>query len=588
MVPGTRRWRSAVALLAGFGLAAAVAAGIGGARADDTTVSAPQAPGKPTAEQESERILAAAAAARSIDREVGKVLLAEGIDPAGPSDDAEFLRRVTLDLIGAPPTEEEVKAFLASKDPVKRSAKIEELLKSPLFGDRMGDLWGRLLFSGIKKYPQPEVQKVFAWLAEGFNQGKGMDWLVRELVTATGNTQDNPALAYTLRFRDGGIPADIAGTTSRVFLGVQIQCAQCHDHPYEPWKKGEFAGFAAFFNLVQPRVADPMDKKGGGFVVEDPPMRALVRSKGRGGEGADIKGAARADPKFLGGPVYHDSEDTTRRRALADWILDRKNPWFAKAMVNRVWSWYFGRGIFNPVDDFRTDTVPTHPALLDTLALGFAESGYDLRFLARAITLSGTYQRTSRLPKDMQAAAKRGKEDDAAVEKLDHLYARGPIKPLTADQVFDSVLRITGMDDAFRRLNRAEIERAKVFLLQQFVSEIDDDEMNSSEQWAGTIPQGLLLMNGPLTQVGTRATAAAGRGDRLSILARENTLHRVLDDTKDAGARVDRIYLVALGRHPSEHEASEAAVFAARGKAPQGWEDLFWALINCSEFMSNH
>ncbi len=579
-------------LLAGFALsgAAALAAVLPGrglappALAAEGGVSAPARVAKPTDEDRAEALLAAAAASRAIDREVGKALAAAGVEPAGPSDDAEFLRRVTLDLHGVPPTEAEVRAFLASKDPGRRSAKVEELLADPLYGDHVADLWGRLLFSGLRRYRVPEVEKVHDWLAAGFREGRGLDWLARSLLTATGNTAEVPALAYTMRFRDGGIPADIAGTTSRIFLGVQIQCAQCHDHPYESWKQGEFAGFASFFNLVNPRPADPENRMAG-FVVEDPTPQQLRRTRGRGGEGADIRGAAREAPKFLGGAVYEDREGTTRREALADWILARDNPWFAKAMANRVWSWFFGRGIVNPVDDFRSDNPPSHPALLDTLALGFADSGYDLRFLVRAIAGSGTYGRTSRIPAGWAAA---GGEDEVALRRLDRAYARGPVKPLTADQVFDSVLRVTGMDDAFRRANRAELERVKAGLLQQFVSEIGDDETGESEAWAGTIPQGLLLMNGPLTQVGTRASAPAGRGDRTGILARENTLRAILDEEKDAGRRVERMYVTALGRRPTAEEREEAAAFASRGKSGQGWEDLFWALLNCSEFMSNH
>ncbi len=541
-------------------------------------------------------LLAAAAASRAIDREIDRALAEAGLEPTGPSDDAEFLRRLSLDMLGVPPTEGEVLAFLASRDPSKRAAKVEELLAHPLHFDHAADLWGRLLFAGLRRYRSEERGRVQAWLAEGFRAGRGLDDLARDLVTASGNTNDDPALAYVLRFRDGGIPADIAGTTSRIFLGVQIQCAQCHDHPYERWKQGEFAGFAAFFNLVNPRPADPEDRRKG-FVVEDPGLRQLERSRGRGGEGADIRGAARAAPRFLGGGEWTDREGTTRREALADWMLSRENPFFAKAMVNRVWSWWFGRGLVNPVDDFRSDNPPSHPALLETLALGLAESGYDQRFLLRAIAGSRAYGRTSRLPPGWEAGAPGaggggGGEGEAAREialrRFDRAYGRGPVKPLTADQVFDSVLRVTGMDDAFRRANRAEIERVKEGLLRQFVSEIGDDETGESEQWAGSIPQGLLLMNGPLTQAGTRASGPAGRGDRVGILARENTLRKVLDEEKDAGARVGRLYLAALGRRPSAEEVREAAAFASRGKSDRGWEDLLWALLNGSEFMSNH
>ena len=576
--PATRRPGLAVA--AAFCLAAGAALLPPSARAGDDPVTVPAGPADRPVLDEGERLLAAAAAARTIDREVAKALAAEGLEPVGPSDDAEFLRRLSLDVLGVPPTEEEVRAFLASKDPGKRQAKVEEYLADPLFGEHLAEQWGRLLFADLRRYRFQEKESVKDWLATAFNGGRGLDWMVREVVTAAGNTLENPALAYTMRFRDGGIPADIAGTTSRLFLGVQIQCSQCHDHPYEKWKQGDFAGFAAFFNLVQPRPVDPMDPRQG-FLLEDPDPRRLSRAVGRAGEGADIRGAARAEPRFLGAGVYRDAEGATRRGALASWIVARDNPWFARAGVNRLWSWYFGRGIVNPVDDFRSDNAPTHPELLDGLALGFAESGYDPRFLVRAFTLSRTWQRTSRLPAG-------GAGDDIALRRFDRLYGRGPVKPLTADQVFDSVLRVTGMDDAFRRANRAEIERVKAQLLQQFMTQIDDDERNEAEQWAGTIPQGLLLMNGPLTQMGTRAGQPTGRGDRIGLIARENTLHRILGDAKDTGARVDRIYLATLGRHPVEREAADAASFADRGKGAQGWEDLFWALINCSEFMSNH
>jgi len=557
--------RLMAATAAGFALALAAALPASPARAGS---------------DDGDALLAAAALSRTIDREIDAALAAESIAPVGPSDDAEFLRRATLDVLGVPPTEAEVRAFLSSNEPGKRAAKIEELLAHPLYGEHLGERWERLLVQGIRRYRLLDQGALRDWLAKGFQEGRGMDAIVRDVLTATGNVLEVPPVAYTVRFRDGGIPADIAGTTSRLFLGVQIQCAQCHDHPYEAWKQGDFASFAAFFNLVQPRPADPMDPRAG-FVVEDPDPRRLARGRGRGGEGADIRGAVRADPKFLDGSAWKDAEGTTRRAALADWVTARSNPWFAKAMVNRVWSWMMGRGFVNPVDDFRSDNPPSHPALLDALALGFAESGHDVRFLVRAIAGSRAYQRTSRLPEKAPA-------DEVALRRFDRLFARGPMKPLTADQVFDSVLRVTGMDDAMRSRNRNEIERAKRFLLDQFTSESADDEGNSAEAWAGTIPQGLLLMNGPLTQIGTRGGGPTGRGDRLGVLARDNSLHRILDDTKDTGARVERLYLTLLGRRPTADEASEAAAFAARGDGTRGWEDLFWALLNSSEFMSNH
>jgi len=582
-----RLYGSAARVAGGWAAAAALAAaaflpGKGPARGDDEPISVPAGkPTPPTRPDEGDLVLAARAASRGIDREVEKAWAAEGLKSAGPADDAEFFRRVSLDVAGVVPTEDEVRAFLSAKDPDKREAKVEELLHSPLFGDHFADDWGRVVFSRIRRYRAQDREVVHDWLADLFNGGRGLDALAREVITAAGNTNDNPALAFTLRFQDGGIPADIAGTTSRVFLGVQIQCAQCHNHPYERWTMQDFAGLASFFNLVQPRRVDPMDPRSG-FVVEDPTPQLLARRGRRaGGVGADIKGAADAEPKFLGGATWKDRADTPRRGALADWITSRENPWFAKAMVNRAWSWFFGRGLVNPVDDFRSDNPPTHPELLSSLALGLAESVYDLRYLVRAIVNSRTYRQTSRAPAAALA-------DAAALRRADMFYARGPVKPLTADQAFDSILRATGLDDVTRRSNRAELQRLKAGLLQQFVTTIGDDEMDESEQWAGTIPQGLLLMNGPLTQMGTRSGGPRGREDRMGVVARFNALSAILGQAKEDPVRVRRVYLAALGRYPTEEESSRALGFAGRGKGTTGWEDLFWALLNSSEFMSNH
>jgi len=586
MKPGrfqAARWAGPAAGFAIAALAALLPSGGQAVLAEGDTVSVPGRPAAPdrtAPRDEAEQLLAAHATSRAIDREIMKVLEAEGVPAAGTSDDAEFLRRVYLDILGVPPTEAELRAFIASKDPGRRQVLIERLLHDPVYGEHMADQWGKVLFAGLRRYRYQEKEALKDWLAGLFNEGRGLDHLAREVITATGDTTENPALGYIMRFRDGGIPADVAGTTSRIFLGVQIQCAQCHNHPYERWTMEDFAGVASFFNFVQPRRTDPMDPRAG-FTVNDPTPRELDRRGRRGGTGADIRGAASADPKFLAGAVYDDVPGATRRGALAEWITARDNPWFAKAMANRTWSWFFGRGLVSPVDDFRSDNVPSHPEILNTLALGFAESGYDLRFLVRAITLSETYQRTSVLPKGL-------KRDDVEIRRADRLYARGPVKPLTADQVFDSVLRATGMDDAFRRTNRREIEGIRQALFRQFVTELDDDETAETEQWAGTIPQGLLLMNGPLTAIGSRAGGPHGRLDRIGVAARQNTLNEILDQVKDTAARVQRLYLTTLGRFPTDREVSAAAAFASRGKGNQGWEDLFWALLNSSEFMSNH
>ncbi|MHC4923240.1 MAG: DUF1553 domain-containing protein [Planctomycetota bacterium] len=551
---------------------------------DDEAVPVPGRRGAAPADEpmtESEQVLAAASTARLIDNAVIEVLEEEGIRPGDASSDTEFLRRVSLDIAGVPPTEREVREFLASKDPDKRQVKIEELLHTDYFADHMADRFKKLIIGSGQQRRYGGSEAFQDWLAGYFRENRGLDALVTDVITATGATSENPATAFTMKFRQGGIPADIAGTTSRIFLGVQIQCAQCHNHPYERWTMEDFAGMASFFNYVQPRRVDRENPRAG-FTVQDPTPQQLRRRGRRGGKGADIRVAADADPKFLGSGLYEDRDGTTRRAALAEWITDRDNPYFAKAIVNRVWSWHFGRGIVSPVDDFRSDNVPSHPGILNSLALGFAESGYDLRFLVRAITYSDTYQRTSQVPTNVDAS------DVYAVRTLDVTYARGPVKPLTAEQVFDSLMRVTGVDDTLRRSNRQNFQRAKQQLLRQFIFVLDDDEMNESEAFAGTIPQGLMLMNGTLTQIGTRTGGARNRNDRMGALARFSALPRLLAQTSDPKTRIKRIYLTTLGREPTRDEFRRAAKFGSGGKGDQPWEDLFWALLNCSEFMSNH
>ncbi len=507
------------------------------------------------------------------------------------ADDAEFLRRASIDLIGTIPTEAEAAAFL--KDPAadKRAQAIDRLLAHPKHAEWTA-LWYSNLLVGSQIRDRNLNRRTFNdWLRDQFARNRPYDEMAYDLITATGNSDENGAIGFVSSFERSA--ADAAGKTSRYFLGVQIQCAQCHDHPYDKRiKQSEFASFAAFFVTTTHRrnmsPANPGEVSFdiGSFGKEDVTNPAY-RGMGMARRGAPLmlevpaKGERRPagelpDAKFLLGKVVKDVPGITRRELLAKWMTSKNNEWFAQAFSNRLWAYFMGHGIVHPVDDFSQANAPTNPALLKFLADEFVRGGFDIQHLTRVILNSEAYQRSSKMPRGLERPES-------------SLYAVAAVKPLSVEQSFDSLFRAAGAEqEVARRMGagmgmggemakrRGQLVDPKMLIYAQFKRSFDDDEQGESEEFTGTIPRGLLMMNGP--QINQMLSARAG-----------SPLRTILDTERSDRERVRRVYLTVLGREPSPGELSNALqhVHTSRTEV-EGYEDLMWALCNTTEFMSNH
>jgi hypothetical protein len=289
-----------------------------------------------------------------IDRQIQARLDAEGLARVSQAEDAEFLRRITLDLQGVVPSAESAAKFLDSRDPDKRSQLIEELLADARYGEHFADLWqGRLLSPQVREQRMLS-QRFSGWLAKRFNDNDGWDRIAADLLTATGKMEENPAVTYLIEGRFPLGVTDLTDLSSRYFLGVRLNCAQCHDHPFVDWKREDYWGMAAFFAQIQtPNRPKAVYAAG----IADDRKLTLAALKN-----ADtIEGLQLQPPTFLGGPKLDTDSDQPSRQALAKWITSPKNPYFAKAMVNRLWWHFFGQGLVNPVDDMHAGNVPSHP-----------------------------------------------------------------------------------------------------------------------------------------------------------------------------------------------------------------------------------
>jgi hypothetical protein len=483
-----------------------------------------------------------AALAATIDRLIGDRLRAEHVTPAPPSDAAAFFRRVHLTLAGRIPVSSEVRAFLADTDPHKRAKAVDRLLDSAAYVNHMTTAWrGWLLPEAAANFDAANTAAAFeAWLRGRIRADVPYDRFVTEILTAPLNGQamarrgradddddsTNPLAFYTAK---EGRPENLAAATSRVFLGVQLECAQCHDHPFARWSRDQFWGMAAFFGGVE--------RSSGGGLREVFDRREMP-----------IPNADRAVPAtFLDDREPQWRFKQSPRATLAAWVTAPDNPFFAKAAVNRLWGFVFGVGLVDPVDDFHEKNLPSHPELLDALARAFVESGFDTRFILRAICLSETYQRSSAVTKARQADVR--------------LYARFPVQGLTPEQLFDSLALATGAlpEGGGSPLTMDSLRRQ---FLEAFVLSGRRTDAPT------TIIQALTLMNGNL--VGAATTLESSR-----------TLAAIVDlPGLTPAERVEALYLVALGRPPRPAELSRAAAHEPA--------DVLWALLNGIEFRTNH
>jgi hypothetical protein len=477
-----------------------------------------------------------------IDRQIAAKLSAANIPPSPVASDAEFLRRIYLDLAGVIPPADKATAFLTSTAADKRAKLIDDLLASDRYGFHQADLWTPLLFPRTSDNRRVSPYELTVWLNKQFNANTPWNVFASRLVTAHGDVDDAPAGLFYIANPTADKMTD---TIAKAFMGLRVECAQCHNHPFTTMKQAEYWHLAAFFLKVRTVNANGAVKNGTALTVEE------TNAERRGKQNELPEAAKILPPKFLQGeqPTLTGSE--ALRPVLAKWLTSPSNPFFAKAAVNRTWAQFFGRGIVNPVDDMLPENAASHPELLQGLAEKFAAGGFDMKQLIRAICNSQAYQRSSKtLPSN---------------QKDETLYSHMPVRVLSAEQLYDSLTAIIGADE--RRPNRDKNPGQKGMgndPRDAFVNFFDVDDAATSTEYVAGIPQALRLMN--------------------STKMRRPALVEKLGAKLSAEQTLEQIYLATLSRKPSAEESAKFAAYLTKGDRTQAIGDLVWAVLNSSEF----
>ncbi len=489
-----------------------------------------------------------------------------GIPPSPVCDDSTFLRRVTLDIGGRLPTAEETAAFLASNSPDKRDHAIDELLKSPDYADYFASKWTNLLKN--RRDDTSDIVSNFAfhaWIRDSILANKPYDQFVRELLAATGTVIDNPPVAWYKRVKE---PKDQIEDVAQLFLGVRMQCAQCHHHPFERWSQNDYYSLAAFFSQVGRK---PSSTRGEDLIFHKRGIAAAT----------NIKSGIALKPAALSDAIPEIPADVDPRLKLADWMSSPTNPFFAKSLVNRYWKHFFQRGLIEPEDDIRDSNPPTNPELLAALEKHFITSGFDLKELVRVITRSNAYQLSS-TPNQHNIVDRQN-------------YSRYYPRRLQAEVLLDAIDYLATTQTDFANLppgtravalpdnsyNRS-IPFLRVFGRPEGESVCECERVQSS-----SLAQSLHLINAG--DIKAKLSHPAGRAERLS------------KEDRPAEAKIRELYLVAFSREPRAEELKtslnylteqrldlEGKPVDAQKASRENIQDLIWALINAKEFLFNH
>ncbi len=478
-----------------------------------------------------------------------------GIEPSGLCDDATFLRRVSLDLIGTLPSTETARSFIDSKRPDKRQRLIDELLG--LTGDptrdRFNDLyaawwtlkWSDLIRNSSNKLGEQGMWALHNWIRESFRTNKPFDRFVSELVTAKGSIYSSGPANY---FRINSNSNDLTESTAQLFLGIRLECAKCHHHPFEKYSQGDYQGFAAFFNGVGTKNSEEFGLFGRESVVV-------------------VKAGAKSKATPLGGePVEHPLD---LRIPLAKWLTAKQNTFFSQNVVNRYVSYLLGRGLVEPVDDLRSTNPPTNVALMDALSQHFADSNYDLKSLLQTIASSRLYQLSSQ-PTNSNIGDTR-------------FFSHFRVKRLAAESLLDAIDTATGVKTKFKSLplgTRAiELPDAGDFYANYFLKTFAKPKRASvcecERPTDENLGQALHTLNGDT--IAGKVAAASGRVGKL--LTAKSTHQSI----------VEELYLATLARRPTSEEQAASREFLAASPSPKEcYEDLLWALLNSKQFLFVH
>jgi hypothetical protein len=508
--------------------------------------------------------------ARQIDRLIAEEVFKPDTKLAPRVGDATYLRRVWLDIVGDIPSPEHVTAFLLDPAPDKREKVVNELLKNPQYGQNWARYWRDvILYRKLEDRSGIVANPLVVELTERFNDNEPWSQIAAEFITAAGDIRENGMTA--IHAAQDARTEETAAEMSRIFLGIQIQCCQCHDHPYDHWKREQFHEFAAFFpRLAMQPIVTPTRRS---FAV------VVDEGRGRGGRPnpdntrrgqaehfmPDLNDPAapgtRMQPKFFltSATLPFGSPDAERRGAVAEWMTE--NPWFATALVNRMWSELVGEGFYEPIDDIGPDRTPTAPNAMKFLSESFADSGHDVKWLIRVICATDAYQRESRPRREADGTP----------------FVATIAQPLRGDQLFNAILTAIDSEEPSTYSNRRRPPGPMPGLNRSVRSGFEDvfgyDPSDPRESVVSSIPQALAMMNAPRLNLGIRA------------IDRETVLGRLLEDIPNDKQLVDELYLRTLSREPTEEESATALRFCRASKQRDAvFEDLFWALLNSSEF----
>lgn len=567
---------------------------------------------------------------KEVDRLILEQLKQAKVMPSSLTSDEDFLRRVTFDFAGKLPAPEEVTRFGLDPNPNKRSKLVKQLLNRNDFAVNWSRYWRDVIYSrATDQRARISLPTFESWMTEQLKTNQGWDQVVTEMITATGDIRENGATGFI--FAHFGSAVEVAAETSRIFMGIQLQCANCHDHPTDSWKREQFHQLAAYFPRTRvrrnrkktPRSFEVFSvkvnrKQRRGLDITQL-LRRFDKNKDKQIALSELKGArfARNFRKILNrfdenkdnklnmkelkrwqqtsnrfrgqaeyrmpdlknpaqpgkrvDPIFFVNKeaapqglsDLERRRELAEQITSPENPWFSKAYVNRIWAEMLGEGFYMPIDDIGPERSAAYPKVMDYLAKGFTESGYNVKWLFEVIANTKTYQRSSYL-------------NDPTKEELTFATAK-PTK-LRADQIYNAIVQILSVNQARNfagnRQQQANRRRQATRGRQGFSLTFAYDPSTSQDDLTGDIPQALFMMNQPQIQNLMRGTG-------------NTKLARILRKHQDDSAAISEVYLMVLAREPSKKELKTCESYLKKvNNRVEAFEDLLWSLMNSSEFLT--
>lgn len=485
-----------------------------------------------------------------VDRLVFAKLQHLQIEPSELCSDSDYLRRATLDIAGRLPTTEEARIFIEDTSADKRAQLVDRLLESNDYATFWSMKWGDLLRSNSRRVSATGVHRLRRWLFDVVKNDMPLDQFARELLTATGSTSENPAALYWKASRD---EIDATETTAQLFMGIRIQCAKCHNHPFEKWTQNEYYGIAAAFKRVGRKETGSPDDE---FIFASQTGDVV---QPRTGKTMQVR-------LLLQGDVDVPA-DQDRRRVFAEWLTSSSNPFFAKSVANRIWGHVMGKGIVDPVDDFRDSNPPSNPELMDYIAADFAGHGFSAKHLIRTIMSSTVYQFSSQ--------RNRYNADDEIY------FSHATNRMLTAEQLLDAICAVTGLPEDFKGMPAGTLAVGLVDppeghkFLQVFGQPQRELACECERSTDSNLSQALQLINGPTVHEKLRSD--------------NGLLHLAIKAGKTDQEIVEQLYLAGLSRRPmpAELETSLRHV-AANENRTSALEDIAWAIINSKEFLFQH